>query len=68
MNLKQALIFGATGNIGGATSRELLNRGWLVRAVTRNPESQKAKALAEAGADIVQADMEDINSIKNVFD
>ena len=43
---KQILVFGATGNIGGAAARELLARGWAVRAVTRNPQSEKAQVLA----------------------
>ena len=45
MKKKCVLIFGATGNIGGAATRELLKRDWQVRAVTRNPNSEKAQAL-----------------------
>lgn len=65
---KQVLIFGATGNIGGAAARELLQRGWQVRAVTRNPAGKKAQALAELGAEVVKADMEDRKSLEAVFD
>jgi len=65
---KHALIFGATGNIGGAAARELLKRGWAVRAVTRSPESEKTLALSKLGAEIVQGDMEDQDSLQNVFD
>ncbi|MBC8504656.1 MAG: NmrA/HSCARG family protein [Anaerolineales bacterium] len=65
---KQVLIFGATGNIGGAAARELLKRGWQVRAVTRNPESEKAFTLAELGAEVVQGDMDDRDSLEKVFD
>ena len=43
MENEQVLIFGATGNMGGAATRELLKRGWQVRAVTRNPQSEKAQ-------------------------
>lgn len=64
---KQVLIFGATGNIGGATARELLKRGWHVRAVTRTPESDKAEALARLGAEVVQGDMESRASLEVVF-
>lgn len=64
----QVLIFGATGNIGGATARELLKRGWHVRAVTRTPGSDKAEALAMLGAEVVQGDMEDRASLEVVFD
>ncbi|HSM26031.1 MAG TPA: NmrA family NAD(P)-binding protein, partial [Anaerolineaceae bacterium] len=65
---KQALIFGATGNIGGATTRELLKRDWNVRAVTRNPSSEKALELARLGANVVQANMDDPTSLNNVFE
>lgn len=63
-----ALIFGATGNVGGATARELLERGWTVRAVTRNPDGKKAQALSALGAEVVQADMDDRQSLEAAFD
>lgn len=65
---KEVLVFGATGNMGGAATRELLGRGWRVRAVTRDPESEKAQALSGLGADLVQADMEDRSSLEAAFD
>ncbi len=65
---KQVLIFGATGNMGGAAARELLQRGWQVRAVTRNPQSEKAQDLAKLGAEVVQADMENRASLEAAFD
>ena len=55
MENKRVLIFGATGNIGGAATRELIKRGWQVRGVTRDPNSEKALALVKLGVDIVQA-------------
>ena len=65
---KRVLIFGATGNVGGATAREMLKRGWQVRAVTRSPGSKKARALAALGAEVVQGDMDDPASLARVFD
>jgi uncharacterized protein YbjT (DUF2867 family) len=67
MNDKTVLVFGATGNVGGAAARELLGRGWQVRAVTRSPESEKAQALVDLGAELVQADMEDRASVEAAF-
>lgn len=64
---KRVLIFGATGNIGGAAARELLRRGWQVRAVTRNPQGEEAQALASLGADAVRADMDDRASVEAAF-
>ncbi|KAA3657355.1 MAG: NAD-dependent epimerase/dehydratase family protein [Chloroflexi bacterium] len=65
---KQVLILGATGNVGGAAAREMLQRNWQVRAVTRNPQSEKAQALARLGAELVQADMDDRASLDAAFD
>ncbi|MDX1663647.1 MAG: NmrA/HSCARG family protein [Candidatus Promineifilaceae bacterium] len=65
---RQVLLFGATGNMGGATARALLERGWSVRAVTRKPRSVKAQALAALGAEVVQADMDDPPSLAAAFD
>jgi uncharacterized protein YbjT (DUF2867 family) len=56
---KIIVVFGATGQQGGATARHLLKSGWRVRAVTRDPNKPAAQALAEAGAEVVTADMED---------
>lgn len=67
-NTQQVLVFGATGNMGGAAARELLKRGWHVRAVTRNPDSDKAFVLADLGAEIFQADMDDRDSIQAAFE
>lgn len=64
---KRALIFGATGNVGGATSRELLNRGWHIRAVTRNPDSDKSLALKKLGAEIFEGDMGNRSSLEASF-
>jgi uncharacterized protein YbjT (DUF2867 family) len=53
------VVFGATGRQGGAVARHLLAGGWRVRGVTRNPDSDAARALAETGAEVVRADMAD---------
>lgn len=45
---------------GGAVADSLLKGGkFKVRGVTRNPASDKAKALADRGAELVQADFND---------
>ncbi|KXK51255.1 MAG: NmrA/HSCARG family protein [Chlorobi bacterium] len=59
MSDKTILVFGATGQQGGAVARHLLRHGWNVRAVTRNPEGEAAQALRDAGAEIVQANLDD---------
>src|SRR5215469_10084077 len=49
----------STGKQGGAVLRSLLERGHKVRAVTRDPNSSQAKLLANAGAALVAASLED---------
>jgi len=67
MKKKSVLIFGVTGNIGGATTSVLMKRGWHVRGVTRNPKSDKAQALKKQGVEVIQGDMDDQHSLKRVF-
>jgi uncharacterized protein YbjT (DUF2867 family) len=53
------VVTGATGKQGGAVARSLLDRGFRIRAFTRNPRKPEAQALADRGAEVVQGDMED---------
>lgn len=69
-NKKTIVVFGATGAQGGGLVRSILNdpsSEFAVRAVTRDVNSDKAKALANAGAEVVSANADDIESIKKVL-
>ena len=57
------VVSGATGKQGGAVARHLLAKGHRVRALTRNREKPAAQALEIAGAEVVQADLEDRTSL-----
>jgi uncharacterized protein YbjT (DUF2867 family) len=64
-------VFGATGAQGGGLARAILtdkNSEFKVRAVTRDANSDKAKALAQLGAEIVVADIDDADSIKKTLE
>jgi uncharacterized protein YbjT (DUF2867 family) len=58
------VVAGSTGKQGGAVARSLLDRGFQVRALTRNPQKPEAQVLAEQGAEVVQGDMEDRSSME----
>jgi len=63
-------VAGATGAQGGGLVRAILkdpSGGFQARALTRNPGSDKAKALAQAGAEVVAADVDDVESLKRAF-
>jgi uncharacterized protein YbjT (DUF2867 family) len=64
-------VVGATGAQGGGLVRAILNDKngpFAVRAITRDVNSDKAKALAEAGAEVVAADIDDVKSLKKAFE
>jgi uncharacterized protein YbjT (DUF2867 family) len=57
------VVTGSTGKQGGAVARGLLERGHKVRAITRDPNSSQARLLANAGASLVTASLEDTAAI-----
>ena len=64
-------VVGATGAQGGGLARAILNDAnsdFAVRALTRNPDSEKARALAAKGAEVVRADLDDPASIQAAFE
>jgi uncharacterized protein YbjT (DUF2867 family) len=63
-------VTGATGAQGGGLVRAILDdpaRPFAARAVTRNAASDKAKALAAAGVEVVTADQDDPASLEKAF-
>ena len=63
-------VAGATGSQGGGLVRAIqrdASGGFLARALTRDPNSDKAKALAKLGAEVVAADVDDLESLKKAF-
>ena len=63
-------VVGATGAQGGGLVRAILNdpsSGFAVRALTRKVTSDQAKELAKIGAEVVAADLDDVESLKRAF-
>lgn len=60
-------VTGATGQQGGAVARHLIQNGWQVRALTRNPQQDAAQQLEHAGAEIMQTDHNNLNSLNQAF-
>jgi uncharacterized protein YbjT (DUF2867 family) len=64
-------VIGATGAQGGGVVRAILNDHdglFAARAITRDPSSNKGKSLTDAGAEVVQADLDDVDSLTRAFD
>lgn len=65
---KTIAIVGATGTQGQSVANTFLSLpNWHVRGLTRNTASEKAKALEKAGAEVVAADLNDIESLRRAF-
>ena len=63
-------VVGATGTQGGGLVRAILgdvSGRFIPRGVSRNVNSDKAKALAKLGAEVVAADIDDVESLKRAF-
>ena len=64
-------VFGATGAQGGGLARAILNdpnSEFAVRAITRDTNSDKAKELANLGAEVVAANIDDPESLKRALE
>ena len=70
MEKKIIAVIGATGAQGGGLVRAIMNDpngGFAARAITRKKDSDKAKALAKMGAEVVEADLDNTDSLKKAF-
>ena len=53
------LVTGATGHQGGAAAKHLREKGLSVRALTRDPNNEKARAFVGRGTEVVKGDLND---------
>ncbi|MCX5402296.1 NmrA family NAD(P)-binding protein [Streptomyces sp. NBC_00102] len=62
------LVTGATGRQGGATTRALLAQGTPVRALVRDPNTPRARAVEELGADLLVGDLTEPATLEAAVD
>ena len=62
MTQQKVLVYGATGSQAKPVAKKLLDAGHTVRVVTRDPG--KAEDVQRAGAEVVQSDMGDLETLK----
>jgi uncharacterized protein YbjT (DUF2867 family) len=63
-------VVGATGAQGGGLVRAIANDkdgAFAIRALTRRVDSEAARELAKSGAEVVAADLDDVESLKKAF-
>ena len=71
MSKKVIAVVGATGAQGGGLVRAIQSDAsgeFIARALTRDVNSDKAKALAKLGAEVVHADIDDPASLEKAFE
>ena len=62
-------VVGATGVQGGSVVASALKDGkYKVRGITRNAQSESAKALASKGVEVVTASLDDVESLSKAFE
>lgn len=62
------LVIGASGRQGGAAARQLLERGWTVRALIRDPGHPQAAELRRLGAEIAEGDLNLPASVRSAME
>ncbi|KAK4507014.1 hypothetical protein PRZ48_000748 [Zasmidium cellare] len=65
-------IFGATGNQGGSVIDVVLAHPqfaskYALRGISRDPSSEKSKALASKGVEVVKGELDDLDSLKKAI-
>ncbi|KAI0083932.1 NAD(P)-binding protein [Irpex rosettiformis] len=72
---KQILVIGATGAQGLAVVDSILAPSadgtpspYTVRALTRDPNSQRARGLAEKGVELFKGSFDDLNAVRKAFE
>lgn len=64
---KTVLVFGATGNQGGAVINALEAEGHRLKAFTRNVQSAAAQQLAQRDIELIEGDLWDAQALKVVM-
>ncbi|KAF2755263.1 NAD(P)-binding protein [Pseudovirgaria hyperparasitica] len=68
MSKKIVTVLGLTGKQGSSVANHFLKENrWQVRGITRDPESEKAKAWSARGVEVVRAELDDVASLQSAF-
>lgn len=64
-NKKIIFVTGATGNQGGAVAKQLISKGFTVKALTRNPDSSKTLSLKNLNIQVVKGDLNNADTYRD---
>jgi uncharacterized protein YbjT (DUF2867 family) len=62
------LVTGATGRQGGSVFQQLQKKGFKLRALVRDPNSNQARQLMEYGEEVFQGSLDDRDSLMSAMD
>lgn len=62
------LVTGATGQQGGAVYQHLRKRGFRLRALVRDPNTERARELMGRGEEVFQGDLDDPATLSRALD
>ncbi len=62
------VVTGATGRQGSALLRQMDRTRWQPRAISRNPDAPRARALTAMGIEVVRGDLNDPESLRPALD
>jgi uncharacterized protein YbjT (DUF2867 family) len=65
---RMILVTGATGRQGGAVYQHLQNKGFRLRALVRDRDSNQARQLMGHGEEVFQGSLDDPDSLKRAMD
>jgi len=69
MEKRRIVVCGATGMQGGGVVRNLLqSEQFQVVGLSRDPDSEKSRALSQRGVEVVRADLDDQASLERAFE
>ena len=64
ITLKTIFVTGGTGKQGGAVAKNLSDQGFIVKVLTRDPNSTRAQSLKNLNIQLVKGDLNNVNSYK----
>jgi uncharacterized protein YbjT (DUF2867 family) len=64
-NARQIFVTGGTGNQGGAVARHLVQLGFSIKVLTRDPDSEKAKKLQGPKTALVKGNLDQPDSFRD---
>lgn len=63
----KVFLTGATGFVGQALTRQLLQRGWEVKALVRHPQSPQAQFIQTMGVKLIEGDIAKPDSMREAM-